>query len=239
MADGDLLVLRYEGLAVETDGFFRQLDADQDLRTRFLTNPTGVLLEHVPSLDGSMAEAEIAHANRVLFALLSNERFMAWARDWANRHQNAVTTADEDGQTLLRVRVDREQLYRDLADAIWEHGDRELLSALLNLEADAAPGEEVEVPDSARLLTAQVSRRRPPGGFSVNVNTNVNVNVTVSITFIGIAVVVIPVLVIGAPPEGAVIHREALAEVVDTLTQQLQQRSQTLRSSGQLRSLES
>jgi hypothetical protein len=163
---------------------------------------------------------------------------MAWAREWANRHQNAVIEADDDGQRVLRVRADRDELYRDLADAIWEHGDRELLSALLNLEEDTVPGEEVDVPDSATLLSARVGLRRPPSGFSVNVNTHVNVNVTVSITFVGIAVVVIPVLVIGVAPEGAGIQREALAEVVDSLTHQLQQRGQSLRSSGQLRSLE-
>ena len=234
--DEDLLVFDYEGLASKSTAFFEALDDSKELAEQFVADPAKVLDERVLSLPQSLSTAEIEKANQFLFLLLSNPEFIGWAEEWQKDHQDTVRTIGEGGDARLEVRIDREELFRDLADAIYKYGDPGVLEDLAGLdlatEADLSPAEA-----PAELLVNESHIKFPrlpkPVNFNVAVNATVSVSLAGAVAAVVVLVVVIPVVVIGRV-ESETVDREDLQRLAGTLTQELSRRSTELRERGEL-----
>jgi hypothetical protein len=226
------LHLEFGGLQDSLDAFYERLDGDSKFRDRFLENPAGVISEEVPLFAEVLDPGASARASRVLYSLLSNKDFVAWAKKWSEQHAADVSTKPDGTKTLD---VDIEQLQRELADAITKYGDKEALHSLLDLHGDGPPSRTL-APSDVGLSPNLVSNFQAPS-WKPSV---VSHNVVAAATFIAAAGVVVavgvalPVYAFGlrAPVEGP--NRPHLAEVVDNLTKQLTSRANQLREDGKL-----
>lgn len=228
----ELLVLRYKGLEDRLQKLFTDLETNRAFQQEFVANPAGILHDRVLQLPDRPSDADLTRANRLLFALLSNPGFMSWATEWQNKHADAVTVS-EGADPTLTVNLDRDELFRELAEAIWEHGDREALSAILSLDAEAA-ATEVNGEAAAAVPDLLKGPMGPPSRM-ITLNTSVNVNVSVTVTGVAIFVLLIPVIVLGRvrAPEG--LDRMDLKRLTDSLSADLTSRAQELRASGRLK----
>jgi len=132
------LVLDQEGLADRSIAFFTRLNADEGLRTEFVADPIGTIEREVYGRgDPGEREATLNQANRILLSLLSNERFMAWARDY-DATVDPATSKEEVHQAIIRAAV--------------EHGDKELLTSMAARVSDVPLGRGVSVADDTATL---------------------------------------------------------------------------------------
>jgi len=235
----DLLVFHYEGLASRSQKFFDALGESDALVEEFVTDPVRILSEQVLPLPESLSDVEIGKANRFLYSLLSNERFMRWAEEWQKEHESAIRTTGEGEEARVAVQIAREELFRDLAHALWEYGDRETLNSIIGLDLEEAAQERDLTPDltPAELLAEESNFRLPPLPKPVNFNVSVNVTVNFSVAAAAAAVIVvvfvIPVVVIGRV-EPKTVSREDLQRMTGLLTEELGARAAELRERGDL-----
>ena len=95
---------------------FEKLDTDERARQRFIQDPSGLLSERV--FQEKLPPQRASEANRLLFAVLSNERFLGWLDAYATRNQGRKVSKDEFNQ--------------DFAKALLEFGDHELVLSVLS-----------------------------------------------------------------------------------------------------------
>lgn len=141
MRDSDeLLVLEYPGFAERIDHFYRRLSESAAYRELFLNDPVGVLARQtLPQFHPD--ERGISIANRLLFSLLRNDRFLQWAREFQAELDEEVTRlgselrdhpdAAAEAARVAAVRMDRGTLYSRVAQGILDHGDKSVVDALL------------------------------------------------------------------------------------------------------------
>jgi hypothetical protein len=114
-------------------------------QAEFVGNPAAVINERI--FGGRAFRAgDIDRANRIVYALLSNPKFMLWARNYQRslyrevRRRSAGKTPQEQ-KKLMFLLLERRQLFRDLAKGLKEFGDPELFRALIGsgiLEGEAS-----------------------------------------------------------------------------------------------------
>src|SRR5262245_44140978 len=114
------LVLPVKNLRENTAKLFTKLAERSEARDEFVRNPTGVLTQEV--LNRKLPPQQISDANRILFAMLANDKFREWLDDYEARPY---------GQ-----RVNPDQFSRDFAKAVLEFGDSDLLRAVFKNAAD-------------------------------------------------------------------------------------------------------
>jgi len=81
MARSDLLLLNYDHLDTRTEAYFASLKASPERFGRFAASPAGEIAHAVFGGKAKIPPQEIDRANRIVFALLSNPRFIAWTRN--------------------------------------------------------------------------------------------------------------------------------------------------------------
>ena len=106
------LVLAKRALGRRTAELFIALDAEPELRRRFVRDPAGVVGERVH--EHRAPRHGISEANRLIVSMLTNDGFTTWCRG----HQKAHPEASEDA------------LVQAIIDAIVEHADEDLLERL-------------------------------------------------------------------------------------------------------------
>lgn len=114
------LVLKREDIKRHTEALFAKLENDADMRQRFIQDPTGHLASEIVRQE--LPPQQLSDANRVLFAMLANDRFRQWLDDYKSVR---------DGKP-----VTREQFAIDFAKAAAEFGDSDLLRALFKHAGD-------------------------------------------------------------------------------------------------------
>lgn len=114
------LEVEIKDLREKTASFFDRLDADSRFRSEFLANPSGTALSNVFGSDAGAQQASAA--NRVLFAMLANDRFRTWLETYETQR---------DGKTLTR-----EEFARDFAKAIIDYADRDIIDGLFSHYAE-------------------------------------------------------------------------------------------------------
>lgn len=158
MRSDELLILNYGGFTDKVGGFYRDLNDSEALRELFLKDPAGILSRRLFA-DSSLqllTAARINQANRLLFSLLSNAKFLAWAREYEKalreryqspkRPKKAAGDEDEATKTLV-AKLDRAELYRDLVKATMEFADLEWFYSRMVLDPDrSAPVSPLPVP---------------------------------------------------------------------------------------------
>jgi len=123
------LVLKRKDLRKNTATMFEALAKDQKAREEFIRNPVGQLVAKLG--DKPLPKQQVSDANRILFAMMANDKFRKWLDDYE---------ASPGGKP-----VTQEQFGRDFADALLKFGDSDLLRAVLKYASDGfgMPGFEV------------------------------------------------------------------------------------------------
>uniref|UniRef100_Q01Z16 Uncharacterized protein n=1 Tax=Solibacter usitatus (strain Ellin6076) TaxID=234267 RepID=Q01Z16_SOLUE len=130
MAGKDPLLLRSENLRLNTARLFDRLNTDRAAREEFIRNPAGAVSEEIAGRE--LQPAQESAANRMLFAILANARFLAWFDNYR---------AVQGGQP-----PSREQFGRDFAQAVLRFDDSDLLKSVIGQAAEGVgfPGDTAD-----------------------------------------------------------------------------------------------
>jgi hypothetical protein len=109
------LLLKVPGLQKKTSALFKELEGSSKLKKSFIQNPSGVLS---PKLLGKkVSKQQVSDANRLLFSILANDKFLNWVDSYATENRGK--------------KVSKEQFSRDFADAVLKFGDQNILGSLI------------------------------------------------------------------------------------------------------------
>lgn len=222
MGVNDILVLRAPEVNERLNAMLERLNGDAALREFYLRNPAGLIREMVFPDQGAVPATEINRANRLLYALLSNERFLAWARDYEQNlliEAQRVTQVEDPAQAMnayLAV-VDRQRIHADIAAAVADTSDAEMIAGL------------TWRPDLPRIGN---TRLPIAADVAVDVETFVYAVAVVAVLVIAVAAVALGVAVPGS--EQRVIGRLDVQTVANQLSDSLAQHSEMIRRSGAL-----
>jgi hypothetical protein len=116
-------------------GLLERMEGDAGLRQLFVSDPAGVIGQFVLP-DAQVPAAEVNRGNRLLYSLLSNERFLAWAREYERdllaQAKETLQAADPwQAMGAYLAVADRGRLHADLAAAVAEFADKELIASLM------------------------------------------------------------------------------------------------------------
>jgi hypothetical protein len=140
----DLLILKNQDLRDEVSGFFKALNTDESLRRVFFDNPSLVLRTRLQSLRGvDLTDQQDAQANRILFSVLSNDKFRAFLQEYQQRKTDALERlVASPGDKKAMLALDEQTIRREFAEALLRFGDTELLSNLLGRSNPTSPSGE-------------------------------------------------------------------------------------------------
>ena len=114
------LILRNDELAPKTAAFHKELKASPRLQSEFINNPIKVVAQRFlpQNIADGISPQRINNANRVLFSIISNDRFRTWAEEYK------VTLKKTDN-------VDKSQLIKDFSAAVIRYGDAALVQGIV------------------------------------------------------------------------------------------------------------
>jgi hypothetical protein len=145
----DLLILHDDEFMERAARFQRKLSDSPSFRRAVTANPSGSVAQSLFPGQRPPAAA-ISKANRLFFALMSNDKFRRWAESYgdevsARARRKHPELSDEEAIKLELVDLNRAQVYRDAAEAGLKFVDREALLALVSpaLARPSASGEPV------------------------------------------------------------------------------------------------
>lgn len=103
----------------------RELSDRHVLEDEFLLDPTGFLVTRLHDTAAArIPRRQLNGANRFLFSVMSNEKFLGWIKSYQEQ------TLENLQADPLAV-IDKEKVRVDLAKAMLEFGDPEIISAIL------------------------------------------------------------------------------------------------------------
>ncbi|MEV6444407.1 hypothetical protein [Amycolatopsis sp. NPDC051716] len=220
MGTNSLLILHAPEIQGRMRALIERVDSDESLRQLYLNDPATVIQKTVFPDQENIPKAEINRANRLLYALLSNERFVEWSRSY---EEDLVTravqaTSIEDPENALRAYLailDRTALHQDLASAVAQFADPELIAAI-----------------TWRPELPRVGNARLPISADVAVEIETFVYAVAAVAVFAVAVAAV---FIGAvEPAGEVVSRIDVMAVANQLGESLTQRAGEIRESGVL-----
>src|SRR5258708_7987331 len=91
----ELLILNRGDFLGGSAVLFRQLNESPVFRDQFIRDPAGTLSTTIFAERTQPSVGTINQANRIFFALLTNPKFVAWARDFQQRMQAEIAAADQ------------------------------------------------------------------------------------------------------------------------------------------------
>lgn len=198
----------------------RDVEDDTAVRQLYLRDPMGVITRTVFP-DQDVPAPELSRGNRLLFALLTNDKFLDWSRSYeTDLLKKAVEATNiEDPSTALRsylAVVDRSSIHQDLAAAAAEFADPELIAAL-----------------TWRPDRQGIGRTKFPINADVAVEVETLVYVAVAVA---VAVVAVAVAVAGRETDidQTILNRQDIVAISRVLTGELTEHAAKIRESGQL-----
>jgi hypothetical protein len=209
-----LLIIHAAETRQKMNDLLERMEADQAMRQLFVSDPTRVIKEFIVPEAGDVPAAEVSRGNRLLFSLLSNDGFMAWAAEFERNLRAQATEAmqlDDPAEALRAylASTDRNRLHSDLAAGVARFADQELIANLLVTPASS----------SAVLVVPIVA-------------IDSVIAVIAAFTVVGLLVAL---TVAAETAEGSVlVSRLDLATVANQLGQQLAARAAELRQQGGL-----
>jgi hypothetical protein len=136
----ELLILKYENFQTDLPVFFKTLKYDKEVQKLFFTNPSLVLRTKLPSL--GTRDFDIQHdaaANRILFSVLSNDRFMEFLSDYQVKKVNAMKRLIKSpGDRKAALELNEKTIRLQFADAMLKYGDKEILSNIFGVNMSSA-----------------------------------------------------------------------------------------------------
>ena len=133
------LVLNYHDLAKKTENLYEELRRSQAKRELFVRDPAAVLSARVFDGKDLKRPARLDATNRVIFSLLSNPKFFAWARAYEQRIFRELSKAGIRKDTAENRRkayliLGRRRIFRDMAEGLAKYGDPELFRSLIAVD---------------------------------------------------------------------------------------------------------
>jgi hypothetical protein len=199
----DLLVLKYGDFRREASHLFEALNRDPRLRHLFFTNPALVLKTKLPSLAGAgIDDQQDEIANRILFSVLTNDRFLDFLNEFQERKTKALSQfLDDPNDRQAASELDDHKIRSEFIEALLKFGDKELMSNMLL----SASGPQIA------------------GSYGYIIYTYLGILITY-IVVIGIDVIVHTVVklgiageVVSTSPEGFPISASELRKITDQL----------------------
>ena len=221
MGANTLLVLQAPEVRERMTNLLERMETDQGLQQLYVNDPAGVIQKFVFPDQTGVPAAEINRGNRMLYSLLSNNAFLAWARDY---EQNLLTQAREATQiedpasalsAYLTV-TDRGRLHDDLAGAVAEFGDKELIASL------------TWHPDLPRIGTARLP---------INADVAVDIETFIyAVAAVAVFAVAVAAVFVGEQAAGGdeIVNRIDIQAIANQLSAQLAARATDVRASGVL-----
>jgi hypothetical protein len=226
----ELLVLKHDDLSRRTEALYKELSRSRAYRELFVSNPGGVIANTILTGYRNLSSTQINHGNRLFFSLLSNTNFMRWADDYRERVYDQARgilqeAADPiERAALLATTLDKPTIYRDIAEAMLQFADVELMYSLFNINIST-----VAVLEASEFETGYVIPGPEDGG-----------NVFAIPVFVVIIAIAILAIAFGPPgylAETFGLSREDFLAVSGFLTERLAARAQELRDGGVLTSV--
>jgi hypothetical protein len=221
MGANTLLVLNMPGFKERVSALEERLTSDSSLRELFVRDPANVILKTVFP-DENVPSAEVTRGNRLLFALLTNEKFMAWAENYQKSlvekaiRATKLTDPNDALRTYLAV-VDRSAIHRDVAEAVAQTADTEVIAAFTwrpDFDASQVPG--------------------PRGSIAVDVEVFVYAVALAAVFVAAFGLLVGVATNFGGPVAGTGIDRAEVRKVANQLAERLVLQGHELRGSGAL-----
>ncbi|MGG1153047.1 hypothetical protein [Bacillus wiedmannii] len=245
MREKKQLVLNISNLTEKADKFYRQMDTSLKYRETFLRDPVGILSKDLLGGTCNNESIWISKMNRLLFALLSNTKFMEWAKDFENDVQskiNAAVNSDDPkiAEKELAAHLNRTYYYRKIVQAMFDSLDVETYEALLNLGRDSSrtsPADQDVKFNVKYNGTDQISISLDPSISSLAEKSMGDVTVCVYIAVYAVAAIAVfafataAVAIMEVPK---MLSRTDLQRITSFVTKELTQRSHLLRKEGEL-----
>ncbi len=222
----ELLVLKHDDLSRRTETLYQELSRSRPFRELFVTDPASVIADTLLTGYRDYSGTQIKATNRLLFSLLSNARFMRWTEEFKGRLDDQASEILQEAAdpieraALMATTLDKTRIYQEIADAMLNCADRELLYSLFDLNS-AKPNTPVIEPYVYR------------DGHGDDVFP-----IVTFVLFVFVAIAVFPLY--AAPPNADAVglSRQDFQAVSAFLTDRLSARAQELRDSEVLTSID-
>lgn len=141
MRSDQRLILEWPEFSGRLGEFLQRLEDEPSLLHSFARDPSSVLAACVFPNDALPALTLINRGNRLLFALLSNERFMSWSEGYTAQLSRAAVERFPDldpdkAAVAYAATLSPDDTYEAVVDAALRFVDKEMLAALLVIESD-------------------------------------------------------------------------------------------------------
>ncbi|GEM_PF-2659665 len=245
MRADDLLVLDYAGFSRHTALFYKKLEA-ASFRELFVRDPAGVLFDSLFPGYKSPTPGKINQANRMLFSLLSNPKFMDWSKGFQKKLEETAQRAapqEKPGEAikLYTVQVDRAKLYQEILEATRSFADVEFFHSAFIADPDDNPcgtvPRPIPLPNPPQPPVPWPDISIMPR-FGGNEDVAVEVETLIYAVAVAAVAVVVTVVAVAGMPAVEILSRQDLAKVTGIAAEHLQARAQGLRESGKLTSHE-
>jgi hypothetical protein len=249
----ELLVLNYAGFRHHVADFYARLNESAAFRELFVRDPSGAMAQTIFPGYLRFQAGHINQANRLLFSLLSNPRFVEWAEEYQTQLEQQASEAFgdiEDAEERMKaflVTLDRGAVYSHVSDAVPRFVDREMAHALFISE----PGLGYAMPDPDGPVECKeptvpgkdgypfpkiCAEPKPPapgpGSVAVEIETFVYAVAVAAVA------VVVTIVAVALESFSAGLSREDLRAVTEQLAERVHERAVDLRDRGRLIGLE-
>jgi hypothetical protein len=239
------IVLKLKPFKSSAAEIIRDLSDKRILEEEFLIDPAGYLAAKLHSQFASrIPRGRLNGANRFLFSVMSNEKFLGWLTEY---QAQALKSFEEDPLAI----IDKNKVRLDLAKAMVEFGDAEIIGAILPGNLKPTPGDDPEVAFDVigtiaggpvvllmQVVTTNSTQVQTIAGPPFE-NASVAVEIeTLIYAVAAVAVFVVAVAVIGAEARFAdrAILRDVFVDVrqMNNIAESLVQMGRELRNRGRL-----
>ncbi|MGF9816272.1 hypothetical protein [Bacillus toyonensis] len=245
MKENKQLILNISHLRKKSDTFYRKMDNSLTYREKFLRDPVKIISKDLLEITCEKESIRISKTNHLLFALLSNKKFMEWVeqfeREVQSKVNNAITSDDPKVAELeLASYLNRTYYYREIVQAMFECLDVETFEALLNLNRETGDisssnpnigfNVRYEKPDQISISLDPTSLAEQVFDDSTVVCVAIAIYAVAAIAVFGVAVAAV------ALAEGpGLLSRADLQRISNFMTKELTQRAHLLRKEAELK----
>jgi hypothetical protein len=153
------LIIESKDLSKKINKFLDKVSKSDASLEKFAKNPTfDILSDIVPDINDKMSKSQISDSNKLLFSILSNDKFRKWIITYQKTVSESIDNPINKNKTLDEI-LPREKVLEDLSQAIIEFGDKEIFKSVLRAADNSMPnaGTFVVTDDIAIVTIAVVA----------------------------------------------------------------------------------
>jgi hypothetical protein len=230
LSASDFLILNIDDFGANVQRFFKTLEQSDAHKQLFVSDPSGVITKMLLP-DVPFSESTINDANRILYSMLSNAKFMKWANEYQQKlYDEALETTKikdpDEAMKIMTALFDKRKIYADLVQGLIDSGDKEIVGTII--VARGTPGTPTKNPP-----------RYPGRGTPADPTPNPVLIETIIVGFlleIVCVIVLIGVVMAILRPPGPIdgVSRDDLLKLSAALGKQLEKKASEQRRSGKL-----